>query len=166
MKTEEEQEESIGKFKELINDIEFAMLTTIDGNYLRSRPMATQEYDNEGALWFFTSDQTHKNDEIEQDNRVNIAYAKPEDNIYVSVSGRAEVVKDKAKIKQLWKPLLKAWFPEGLDDPTLTLLKVSIEKAEYWDTASSTIVQLGGFIKSWVTGERASGGEHKQINLN
>ena len=124
------REESIEKLKGLIEDIDFGMLTTMDGGKLRSRPMSTQQVEFDGDLWFFTSDKTHKVDEIEADNRVNIAYSKPDDNVYVSVSGTAAIVKDRAKIEELWNPILKAWFPEGLDDPTLCLLKVSVEEAE------------------------------------
>jgi general stress protein 26 len=159
------REESIEKLKSLIEDIDFGMLTTMDGGKLRSRPMSTQEVQADGDLWFFTSDKTHKVDEIEADNRVNVAYSKPDDNVYVSVSGTATIVKDRAKIEELWNPVLKAWFPEGLDDPTLCLLKVSVEEAEYWDSPNSKIVQIAGFVKALVTGKAAQGGENEKISL-
>src|SRR5688572_29737183 len=126
---EKTREESIAKLKELITDIDFAMLTTINGGHLRSRPMSTQEYEGNDMLWFFTSNETHKVDEIEADSRVNVAYSKPDDNVYVSISGRASISKDRAKMEELWNPVLKAWFPDGLEDPTLCLLKVNIEEA-------------------------------------
>jgi len=162
---QDSREEAIVKLKDLIEDIDFAMLTTVNGGQLRSRPMSTQKSDFDGDLWFFTSDNTHKVDEIERDNRVNVAYAKPEDNVYISVSGKAQLVKDREKIEELWNPILKAWFPKGLDDPTLSLLKVSVEEAEYWDSPSSTIVQLVGFVKALVTGKPADGGDHGKVNL-
>ena len=159
------REESIEKLKSLIEDIDFGMLTTMDGGKLRSRPMSTQKVEFDGDLWFFTSDKTHKVDEIEADNRVNVAYSKPEDNVYVSVSGTAALVKDRAKIEELWNPILKAWFPEGLDDPTLSLLRVSVEEAEYWDSPNSKLVQIFGFVKALVTGKAAQGGENEKISL-
>ena len=162
---EETRQESIEKLKTLIEDIDFGMLTTIDGGQLRSRPMSTQKYEDDNELWFFTSDQTHKVEEIEADNRVNVAYAEPDDNVYVSVSGRAALVKDRAKIEELWNPILKAWFPDGLEDPTLSLLKVTIEEAEYWDSPNSKLVQIAGFVKALVTGQSADGGENKKISL-
>ncbi len=162
---EKTREESIAKLKELINDIDFAMLTTINGGHLRSRPMSTQEYEGSDTLWFFTSDETHKVDEIEADNRVNVAYSRPDDNVYVSISGRASVSKDRAKMEELWNPILKAWFPEGLEDPTLCLLKVNIEEAEYWDSPNSKLVQLAGFVKAIVTGKPAEGGEYGRVSL-
>ena len=162
---EETRQESIEKLKTLIEDIDFAMLTTINGGQLRSRPMSTQKYESDNELWFFTSDQTHKVEEIKADNRVNVAYAEPDDNVYVSVSGRAALVKDRAKIEELWNPILKAWFPDGLEDPTLSLLKVTIEEAEYWDSPNSKLVQIAGFVKALVTGQSADGGENKKISL-
>ena len=162
---EKTREESIEKLRSLIKDVRTAMLTTIDGGVLRSRPMATQETEFNGDLWFFTSSETHKAEEIEKDSRANISYASPSDNSYVSVSGTAQLVNDKAKMEELWNPILKAWFPKGLDDPNIILLKVSVEQAEYWDSTSSTIVQVAGFLKALVTGERAEGGENEKINL-
>ena len=157
---------SIKKLASLIKDIRFAMLTTVcpDGT-LRSRPMATQREEFDGVLWFFTDDQSAKVYEIENDKHVNVSYADPDANSYVSVSGRASLVKDRAVMKELWNPLYKAWFPRGLDDPRLALLRVAVEQAEYWDSPGSKLVQLGGFLKAAVTGRRARGGENQKITL-
>ena len=157
--------EAIKKLGELIEGIDFCMLTTMDGGHLRSRPMSTQQFEFNGDLWFFTSDKTHKVEEIEADNRVNVAYSKPDDNCYVSVSGAAEIVKDRAKIEELWSPIHKAWFPEGIDDPHLCLLKVSVEQAEYWDAPSSKIVQLVGLVKALATGQEADYGENEKLTF-
>lgn len=127
--------------------------------------MSTQEFEFDGDLWFFTSDNTHKVGEIQADDRVNVAYSEPGNNRYVSVSGRAEILKDKAKMEELWSPAHKAWFPEGLDDPTLCLLKVNVEQAEYWDAPSSTLLQIVGFVKAIATGTEMSYGENKKIDL-
>ena len=127
--------------------------------------MSTQEFEFDGDLWFFTSDKTHKAAEIKADNRVNVAYSKPDDNTYVSVSGRGEIVKNKAKIEELWSPILKAWFPDGLDDPSLCLLKVAVEQAEYWDAPSSKLVQLFGFVKALATGQEADYGENEKMTF-
>lgn len=162
---ENKQEEELEKLKSIIKDVEVAMLTTNDGGVLRSRPMQTQQAEFDGDLWFFTSSNTHKAEEIEKDNRVNVSYAAPADNSYVSISGTAEIVTDKAKMEELWSPILKAWFPKGLDEPDIILLKVNANQAEYWDSASSSLVQAFGLLKSLVTGERADGGEHAQISL-
>ena len=162
---QDKRQESIEKLNELINDIQTAMLTTIDGGVLRSRPMATQEAEFDGTLFFLTGADTHKDEEIKKDNRVNVSYAEPSDNIYVSVSGTAQTYHDQAKIDELWNPFYKAWFPEGQTDPNIRVLKVTVEQAEYWDSSSSTIVHLVGFLKALATGEQYDGGENKKIDL-
>jgi general stress protein 26 len=157
--------ENVKKLRELLKDIKFAMLTTIeeDGT-LRSRPMATQQVEFDGDLWFFTNAKAHKVDEVQQHQQVNVSYAQPDKQKYVSVSGTAKLVRDRAKIEELWNPLFKAWFPQGLEDPDLALLKVSIDKAEYWDSPSSQVVRLAGFLKSVVTGKPiGNAGEHEKI---
>ncbi len=126
---------AIEKLRELINDIDIAMLTTVEADgTLRSRPMGTQKAEFDGDLWFLTRVDTPKVDEIQRESRVNVSYAKPDKNRYVSVSGTAVLVNDKARIDAFWEPIYKAFFPEGKDDPRLRLLKVRVEKAEYWTT--------------------------------
>lgn len=160
-----DREESIEKLRQLTEGIDFCMLTTIDEGHLKSRPMSTQKFEFDGDLWFFIDSKSHKVAEIAADNRVNVAYSKPEDNTYVSVSGHADVVKDREKIEELWSPILKAWFPKGLDDPSLSLLKVTVEQAEYWEATSGVLVQLYGFAKALVTGEEADWGRNEKIDL-
>src|SRR3954462_15211660 len=89
----------------------------------------------------------------------------PDDQQFVSVNGRAQLIRDRAKIEQLWNPIYKAWFPNGLDDPELALIKVNVEGAEYWDTPNGKMVQLIGFVKSIATGKPygASQDEHDKI---
>ena len=160
------RDESVKKIGELIKDIEFAMLTTVeeDGT-LRSRPMATQQVEFDGDLWFFTKANSPKVDEVEREHEVNVSYASPDDQRYVSVSGRAQLVRDPEKIKELWNPAYKAWFPEGLDDPELALLKINVKQAEYWESSSSAVVHLFGLAKAAVTGQEYHPGENEKINF-
>ena len=159
--------EAVKTLGSLIDDIQMAMLTTVDDDgSLRSRPMATQQADPDGTLWFFTRAEAPKVDEVQKDQRVNVSYAEPKAQKYVSVSGTAELVRDPAKNKELWNPLLKAWFPKGLDDPELALLKVSVEKAEYWDSHSSTMVHLIGYLKAAATGQPYRPGKHEKLDLS
>lgn len=166
MDKQTERSESLKKLGELIKDTRIAMLTTAetDGT-LRSRPMATQNTEFDGTVWFFTSAESPKVDEIEQEHHVNVSYSNPSNDSYVSMSGKASLVRDRAKIKELWNPILKAWFPKGEADPELALLKVNVEQAEYWDSPSSKVVQLAGFVKAIVTGQEAKGGENEKIDL-
>jgi general stress protein 26 len=129
--------------------------------------MATQQTPFDGDLWFFTDGPSAKIDEAQSEERVNVSYANPDDGRYVSVSATARLIRDREKAKQLWNPILKAWFPEGLEDPNPALLKVSVEKAEYWDTPSGKMIQAIGFVKALATGKRyeADQGEHSKVEL-
>lgn len=158
--------ESIKKLGEMIKDIKVAMLTTVDDDgSLRSRPMMTQQMEFDGDLWFFVGASSATVKEAAQDQRVNLSYMDAGGQRYVSVSGTARLVRDPEKMKELWNPIHKAWFPGGLDDPDLALLKVNVEKAEYWDSPSGKVVALAGFVKALATGERVQGGENEKLDL-
>jgi general stress protein 26 len=158
--------ESIQKLSELIRDIRIAMLTTAmpDGT-LRSRPMATQQREFDGDLWFFIDMTSAKTDEVHRSPYVNLGYAAPEKNRYVSVSGFAAVVRDPEMAHALWNPSYEAWFPKGLDDPNLALLRVNVQQAEYWDAPSNRMVALAGMVKAAVTGGHYTLEEHEKLDL-
>jgi general stress protein 26 len=161
-------QDTISKLGDLIKDVKFAMLTTVaDDGVLHSRPMATQQQEFDGDLWFFTRSDSTKVHEAQRQQHVNVSYANPDDQKYVSVSGTAELVRDPQKNKELWNPIYKAWFPKGLDDPELALLRVRVTDAEYWDTPSGKMVQLIGFVKALATGEtyKASKDEHDKLKI-
>ena len=158
--------ENIQKINELIKDVRIAMLTTADENgVLRSRPMATQKTEFDGDLYFFTKEHSPKMDEVEKDHNVNVAYSNPDKQHYVSLSGTAKIINNRAKIEELWSPELKAWFPDGLEDPELSLLKIETSQAEYWDTPNSTVVYLVGLAKAIATGETYHPGENEKVQL-
>ncbi len=149
-----------------IQGIRIAMMTTAEADgTLRSRPMATQDTDFDGTLWFFTLADSAKVGEVKRDQQVNLSYAKPDDELYVSISGTAKLVRDQQKVKQMWKPIYKAWFPKGEDDPNLALLKVDATQAEYWDSPSSKMVQLVLMAKAAITGSQDALGENKKVNI-
>jgi general stress protein 26 len=161
------RDQSIEKLRSLIKDVRVAMLTTVDEDgTLRSRPMATQSQEFDGTLWFFTRRDSGKVDEVEREHQVNVSYANPSDQHYVSVTGTARLITDRAKIDELWSPLLKAWFPHGKDDPAIGLLKVDVDRAEYWDAPSSTMVKIAGFIKAITTGRTYNPGTNERLDLH
>jgi general stress protein 26 len=166
MADQKTHEESVATVRELVRGIKVCMLTTIgEDGCLQSRPMATLESDPNGTLWFFTSTSGMKADDIRRDHHVNLSYANHDDNRYVSISGTANIVQDKAKEKELWNPLFSVWFEKGVDDPNLALLRVNIEKAEYWDSPGGKMVLLAGFLKALATHEKFSPGEHDRITM-
>lgn len=161
MDVQQQAGEGMEKVAELIHEIKFAMLTTHmhDGS-LHSRPMTTLQMDSDGYLWFFTSKHSWKAGQIGEQASVNLAYARPDKQDYVSVAGTAELVHDRKKMEDLWTPWIKPWFREGLDDPELALLKVRIDEAEYWDSPGSTIKRVYGLTKGILTGNLDALGGH------
>jgi general stress protein 26 len=155
------------KLRELVKDIDFCMLTTIDERGdLHSRPMSSNgDIDPDGDIWFFAGAFSHKVSEIKDTPRVNISFADPQNQNYVSITGRARLIRDRKRINELWKPQLQMWFPEGKDDPNIALLRVKIEKAEYWDSPSSPISYALNFVSALVTGDEPDNGEHKKLEF-
>lgn len=154
----------------LIKDIRFAMFTTRHANgHLQSRPMTTQNssLDEDSNLWFFMSRRGDPVADLSAEPSVNVSYADPDRDSYVSVSGTASVVEDTAKKQQLWTKLAEAWFPGGIGDPDLALVRVRIVHANYWDVKQSKIVRLYQMAKAALTGKPPTGlGEHAEIRMN
>ncbi len=130
------------------------MLTTMttDGKHV-ARPMALQEVEFDGDLWFFAYDDSAKAQEILTNPQVNVSFSNDKSSEWTSVSGVAEMVHDRAKAEELWSAPLKVWFPDGLDTPGLVLIKVHADSAEYWESPSSKVVKLLGAARAAVTGD-------------
>ena len=153
----------------LIKDIRFGMLThrTATG-MLHAHPLTTQNrsVDENAELYFFISKTGELYERLLTDGEVNVSYADPGDDSYVSLSGQARFIDDLAQKEALWSPMAKAWFPGGYNDADLALLGVRIRHAEYWDVKESKMVQLFKMAKAAVTGEPPRGlGEHKELTL-
>ncbi|TDN88558.1 pyridoxamine 5'-phosphate oxidase family protein [Microbacterium sp. BK668] len=144
--------EAAGRIKELVEDIDFTMLTTVDaGGNLVGRPMSTRQMDDDGDIWFFTSDHSKKVDEVQADHDVSLSYVDAKGMRFVSVAGTARVVYDEAKMKELYTPSLDIWFEDGLDTPDIALLCVTPVTAEFWEPAQGKIVMAAKMVKSLVT---------------
>jgi len=152
---------------DLIKDIRFAMFTTqaADGS-LRSRPMTTQNdpAEEQDCLWFFASRTGEPVADLLREPAVNVAYANTSKDAYVSVSGRAAVIDDDARKKQMWSKFAQAWFPGGPEDPDLALVRVQIEGAEYWNVRESKVTQLFKMARATMTGQPPTDlGEHAKL---
>ena len=154
----------------LIKDIKYAMFTTRHGNgHLHSRPMTTQNssLDEDSNLWFFMSRRGDPIADLTAEPMVSVTYADPGEESYVSVSGTASVVEDAKKKQQLWTRPAATWFPGGVTDPDLALVRVRIGHADYWDVKQSRIVQLYRRAKAAFTGAPPSDqGEHAAIRMS
>ena len=159
--------EGIAKIKELTKDIHIAMLTTVaeDGT-LHARPMGTESADFDGTLWFLTRIESGKVEEIREDSHVLVTYEQPKDGLYLSLQGRAGIVKDRAAIKAHWYKMADAWFENGSDDPAAALIQVKVTGGEYWQSNSSGIVRLGKLALASVLGaDKVSVGDAGRITL-
>jgi general stress protein 26 len=159
-------QEAIQKIKDLVNDVNICMFTTLDETHnMMSRPMFTASVDDEGNIWFFTNEFSEKIQEVSKDNIVNLIYAHPAKNIYVNVKGTCSLIIDRSRMEELWNSSMKNWFPEGLDDPKICLVKVSTETAYYWNHSSSKMGLLFNMIASITKGDQYKETEKGKLNL-
>jgi general stress protein 26 len=121
---------------ELIKEFHSAMLVTrTPVGDLRARPLAIAEAQEDGLLYFATAIDSGKVHEVEGDPHVCVTLQ--DKRRFVSISGHARIVRDRALIEELYKEDWKVWFPKGKDDPSLSLLVVDATAAEYWDNAGA-----------------------------
>ena len=156
--------DEVEKVRELVKDERIAMLTTVaqDGS-LVSRPMGVQAVDFDGDLWFFAAADSHKVAEIARDSAANAAFSGT--SSWVSLSGRATLVRDPEKIRELWNAVAEAWFPDGPDSPGVVLIRLHAESAEYWDSPGGRVATLFSLVKAKVTGRPYDGGENETVTL-
>ncbi len=159
------RQDELDRLWSLIKDARVAMLTSERDGRLYSRPMVASQKGFDGRLWFFTRKSSPKVAEVEGHREVNVAYASAADNSFVSLSGRAVIVEDRAAIEAHWNAWVKAWFPDGKDDPDLALLRVDVDTAEYWDAPSSKMVLAFDYLKARVTGGTPDAGENRKVDL-
>ena len=168
---EHDREGDIHKLHDMIREIKIAMMTTRrDDGHLVSRAMATQEKHAPGAdLWFMTTEDTGKLDELAREPHVNLAYYKDRTREWISVSGLARVTRDRELIKQLWGSDWRAWLPEEgdprhgtPDDPRIVLIGVDVHSAVYFEARSQPVV-LFEMAKGWMTGKQPDVGSMRRV---
>jgi general stress protein 26 len=154
---------ALRKLTDLIGAIRIGLLTTMDLNgSLHTRPVETLRCDADATLWFFTDYQSPKADELSHDVRVSVGYSDPSNNRYVAVAGRACILRDKSLATELWTPAQRAWYPKGVDDEHLSILRITTERAEYWETPGRVSYLLAGAV-AMVTGKPASVGQSHKV---
>lgn len=158
--------EALKKFKKLVEDINICMFITNNSNdHEHTRPMATIEAELDGTLWFYTDLRSIKVDEVQNQHRVHLVYAHPGQSAYLDLWGSAQLVTDRQQVIDKWSPMVKAWFPDGIKDPNLALLKVQPLEAFYWESKSGKMVQFFKMAASIVTGERLAEGTKGSLNI-
>jgi general stress protein 26 len=138
------------KLNELMRDMPIGMMTTYGPGGPRSIPMARQQADPTAELWFITARDTHHVRDIATNPQVSITFSSRD--CWVATTGRAQIVDDQVKLRDLWNTFAEAWMPAGPEDPNAALIRVDVERVEYWDTPGSKVASLLSFAKAKVTG--------------
>lgn len=135
-------EEAIEKLQELVNKSDTCFFCTKlnSGGPFSTRPMTIQEVDEQGNLWFLMSNDSHTYQELQEDSHVQLNLQGSSHSDFFTLYGTATVSQDKAKIKELWEPLMKTWFTEGEDDPRIALVQLRPNEGYYWDTKNGNMV--------------------------
>jgi general stress protein 26 len=148
---------------ELMDKVGICMLASWDGNELQARPMAAFVRPDEHAVFFLADARHHKEDDIKRYNKVCLAFADTSAQNYVSVAGNANVLVDRAKIRELWGIPAKAWRTSP-DDPNIRLLNVTPVDAQYWDAPGSTVAYVK-MAAAALTGLRLTMGENRKVAM-
>lgn len=139
---------------DLVRAAHLCMLTTqTEDGRLVSRPMALQEVEFDGDLWFFTHEDATAVTQVRARPQVGVSFADHRNTAWTSIAGTAEVVRDQARIEELWSAPLKVWFPDGPATPGLVLLRVQAHSAEYWDSPASRVKRVVGAAKAALGGD-------------
>ena len=150
---------------EIIEKVGIGMLTTRHDGCLRARPMDARADREAGTLWFVTDVRGAKDDEIEADQEVGLVFIEPSERAYLSITGRARVIRDTSKAQAIWKKTDDVWWPEGPSDPHVRVLRVDPSMAELWDGPSNAAVAAFEFAKARLTGEKPNLGENGKVTV-
>lgn len=128
--------EAIAKIRELVDKAQTCFFCTANttGQSTGARPMSVQQVDETGHLWFLSADDSHKNQELTRDPAVRLFFQGSAHSDFLTLTGKVAVSRDQAKITELWEPIVKNWFTEGVDDPRITVLQFTPGEGYYWDT--------------------------------
>jgi general stress protein 26 len=146
--------EAAGKIKELAQDRTCFFCTKIrTGAPFETRPMSVQKVDDDGNFWFLSATDSHKNHELQTDSNVHLLFQGSSHSDFLNIYGKATISRDKAKIKELWGPLLKTWFTEGIDDPRISVIKVEPSEGYYWDNKHGNAVAFVKMVAGAISGQ-------------
>lgn len=160
-------EDGIIKLKKIVDDVKFCFFKTDskNDNIDSATIMTAQSVDNEGNIWFFSGLDSDRNKDIEANKNVQLYFSCPEKNAYLSVNADANIVLDKKKIAELWNPLLKIWFKDGVEDINISLIKATTKTANYWDNENGKMINFFKMIASVITGENTIDSTQGKIKL-
>jgi general stress protein 26 len=155
---------NIDRVWDIIKTVGVGMLTTRYTGGLRARPLEARPDRDAGIIWFLTDVRSAKDDEIEATPDIGLVFIDHKDKAYLSITGRAEMLRDHNKAMEIWKDTDAAWW-EGADDPNLRVIRVKPQTAELWDGPASSAVAAFEFAKAVVTGKEPDLGENRKVTV-
>lgn len=161
-------DEALTKVRDLLKHFRSAMMVTrSDNDELHARPMGLlgDASKFEGSLWFFSEDASAKTKELKNDTSVSLIFQSDAHSAYLHLVGDAATVTDRAKMEELYTPLIRTWFPKGLEDPRLTLIRFDADHGQFWDSPGGMLQVLAAFTKAVVTGKPGKSGETGDLEL-
>ena len=153
------------KVKELVSRSRVGMLGTLEAGFMKFRPMSHVDVDDDGNIWFFTSKDSWKAEDVQRNPTVQLVYINESDSSYLSIDGTAYLSFDQQRMRELFNPFVKAWFPKGLKDPSLALLMVHPMEMEYWSNDDSKVLTYLKILTAAATGSQPSVGSHGKLTL-
>ncbi|HZP76875.1 MAG TPA: pyridoxamine 5'-phosphate oxidase family protein [Pseudolabrys sp.] len=151
---------------DIMERVGVCMLTTRFADGLRARPVEARPDRKNGVLYFVTDARSGKEHEIAEHHEVGLTFVSTKDKAYLSITGRAAVIDDRARLAQIWKKTDTVWWPGGPDDPNARVLRVELLTAELWDGPASKAAAAYEFAKARMTGDKPNLGENRKVTVD
>ena len=152
-------QDAIKKMKDMAEEIQICMFCTYDNqNKMQTAPMNANQIDDDGTFWFLSTRDSTRNSDIMANSTTDLVFAQPSKSNYLSIHGTSEILYDKQKINDLWNPMVKTWFTEGKDDPSISIIKFTPEEAYYWDTKNGKMISFLKIAVGAITGKTMDDG--------
>jgi general stress protein 26 len=159
------EQDHISRVWDVIEKARVGMLTTRFAGGMRARPMEARSDRDAGIIWFLTDVRGYKDDEIDADHDIGLVFIDHDTRAYLSITGRASVIRDTNQAKAIWKKTDDVWWPEGPRDANVRVLRVEPTTAELWDGPANAAVAAIEFSKARLTGEKPNLGENRKVTV-
>jgi general stress protein 26 len=159
-------QEAKAKLKELVDSIDICLFSTaIKDGAMNTAPMSRQEVEADGTIWFMASVESDTCKNIEADEKVALHFANPSNYEFLCVQGKASLLRDQARVDKYWNKMMEAWFEKGKEDPSIRLIKVVPDDAQYWETKDGKVLTMLKIAASAISGQEFDTGRAGNLNL-
>lgn len=159
-------QDAVKKLQDMAKEVRICMFCTYDANNrLQTAPMSANKVDDEGNLWFISDKNSQRNQDLTTNSTTDLIFGDPSNENFVSVHGSSEILYDKQLIKELWNPIAKTWFQGGVDDPNISIIKVTPNDAYYWDTKHGKMVSFLKIAVGAITGKTMDDGVEGKLTI-